>query len=163
MSFVPVDRSTWRALAGRIARRLGSSDDAEDLLHSAYLQMAEATARRSVAAPIPYLVRSAVNLGIDHRRRDRLMDRSESAEEFCLDMADPAPLQDEVLAARTRLSRLRDGLDRLTPRTREVFLMHRLDGLKYRVIGERLGISQSAVEKHIARAVLFLTEWMEAR
>jgi RNA polymerase sigma-70 factor (ECF subfamily) len=163
MSFVPVDRSTWRALAGRIARRLGSSDDAEDLLHSAYVQMAEAGARRSVAAPIPYLVRSAVNLGIDHRRRDKLMDRSESAEEYCLDMADPAPLQDEVLTARTRLSRLRDGLDRLTPRTREVFLMHRLDGLKYRVIGERLGISQSAVEKHIARAVLFLTEWMEAR
>src|ERR1700733_857809 len=116
MASIPTDRSTWRALAGRIARRLGNSDDAEDLLHSAYLQMTEAKTRRTISAPIPYLVRSAVNLGIDHRRRDRLMDRRQPAERFCLDMVDPAPLQDEVLAARNRLSRLRDGLDRLTPR-----------------------------------------------
>ena len=162
MSTIPTDPSSWRSLARRIAKRLGGADDAEDLLHAAYLNMAEARVQRSVAAPGPYLLRSAVNLGIDHRRRDRLMDRSQPVEHFCLDMVDPAPLQDEVLAARNRLSRLRDGLDRLTPRTREVFLMHRLDGLKYRVIGERLGISQSAVEKHIAKAVLFLTEWMEA-
>jgi RNA polymerase sigma-70 factor (ECF subfamily) len=39
--------------------------------------------------------------------------------------------------------------------------MHRLDGLKYRVIAERMGLSQSAVEKHIAKAALFLTEWVE--
>ncbi len=37
--------------------------------------------------------------------------------------------------------------------------MHRLDDMKYREIAERLGISQSAVEKHIAKAALFLTEW----
>jgi len=37
--------------------------------------------------------------------------------------------------------------------------MHRLDNLKYHEIASRLGISQSAVEKHIAKAVLFLTEW----
>jgi len=163
MSSIPTDRSTWRALARRIARRLGGGDDAEDLLQSAYLRLAEAETRQVIEAPIPYLVRSAVNLGIDHRRRDRLIDNRQPVELLCLDMADPAPLQDEVLAARNRLSSLRDGLERLSPRTREVFLMHRLDGLKYRVIAERLGISQSAVEKHIARAMLFLTEWMEAR
>jgi RNA polymerase sigma-70 factor (ECF subfamily) len=39
--------------------------------------------------------------------------------------------------------------------------MHRLENLKYREIAQRLGISQSAVEKHIARAALFLTEWTE--
>ena len=72
-----------------------------------------------------------------------------------------SPLQDEVLAARARLERVSQGLNRLTPRTREIFLMHRLENLKYREIAQRLGISQSAVEKHIARAALFLTEWTE--
>ena len=65
------------------------------------------------------------------------------------------------MAARVRLERVREGISRLTPRTREVFLMHRLDDMKYREIAERLGISQSAVEKHIAKAALFLTEWTE--
>lgn len=71
------------------------------------------------------------------------------------------PLQDEVLIARHRLERLRQGVEQLKPRTREVLLMHRLEGLKYRDIAAALGISQSAVEKHIAQAMASLNEWME--
>ena len=39
--------------------------------------------------------------------------------------------------------------------------MHRIDGLKYREIAERLGITVSAVEKHVAKAALFLACWVE--
>ena len=39
--------------------------------------------------------------------------------------------------------------------------MHRLDGLKYLEIAQRLSISVSAVEKHIARAMQFLAEWTQ--
>jgi RNA polymerase sigma-70 factor (ECF subfamily) len=99
-----------------------------------------------------------VNIGVDNFRHERFI--ADVAPE---DMAIPenSPLQDEVLAARVRLDRVREGLSMLTPRTREIFLMHRLDDMKYREIAERLGISQSAVEKHIAKASLFLTEWTE--
>jgi RNA polymerase sigma-70 factor (ECF subfamily) len=75
-------------------------------------------------------------------------------------ICDPSPLQDEVLISRHRLERLLAGMEQLTPRTREVFLMHRLDGLRYREIAEELGISQSAVEKHMSRAIEILTDWM---
>lgn len=160
------DVGRFRLLIRRIARRLHGGHDAEDLLHDAYLRLAEFRARRDGAAepianPDAYMVRTAVNLGIDARRRDRKIDGSAAVEMRCRDMEDHAPLQDEVLAARRRLARVQEGLKRLTPRTREVFLMHRLDGLKYREVAERLGISQSAVEKHIAKAALFLTEWTE--
>lgn len=153
------DPRCWTLLIRRIARRLRSSDDAEDLLHAAYLRLTEYKARESVEDRPSYMVRTAVNLGIDAMRRDRHIDSGGSVETRCQAMADPAPLQDEVLAARIRLERVQEGLRRLTPRTREVFLMHRLDALKYREIAERLGISQSAVEKHVAKAALFLTEW----
>jgi DNA-directed RNA polymerase specialized sigma24 family protein len=36
--------------------------------------------------------------------------------------------------------------------------MHRVDNLKYREISEIMGISVSAVEKHIAKATLFLAD-----
>jgi RNA polymerase sigma-70 factor (ECF subfamily) len=39
--------------------------------------------------------------------------------------------------------------------------MHRVEGLKYREIAAHFEISQSAVEKHVAKAMLFLTEWTQ--
>jgi RNA polymerase sigma-70 factor (ECF subfamily) len=41
----------------------------------------------------------------------------------------------------------------LPPRTREVFLMHRVEELGYKAIAARLGISVRTVEWHVAEAV----------
>ena len=78
-----------------------------------------------------------------------------------LEISDGQPLHTEVLAAQERLERIMAALESLGPRTREIFLMHRLDGLKYREIAARLDITVSAVEKHIAKASLFLVNWVE--
>lgn len=148
----------WARLRDQIAR-MTRRDDAEDLLHDAWLGLAE---RRTVAHnPAALLARAAANRGLDAYRRERCLGAPVSIELACETVADRAPLQDEVLIARHRLERLRGGVERLSPRTRQIFLMHRLDGRKYREIAEELGISQSAVEKHIARAMLHLTDWME--
>jgi RNA polymerase sigma-70 factor (ECF subfamily) len=39
--------------------------------------------------------------------------------------------------------------------------MYRLEELKCREIAGRIGISESAVEKHISRAMFFLNKWSE--
>ena len=52
-------------------------------------------------------------------------------------------------------------LDELAPRTREIFLMHRVEGYSCAHIAQHFGISLSAVEKHIARAVLSLMDVVE--
>ena len=157
MTDIPVGRELWSDLLRQIVRRTRNRHDAEDLLHSAYLRLERYRTQNTVNDPAAFLVRTAFNISIDNYRHARIQqDRAEIPE-----IEDSAPLQDEVIAARARLARVRAGLDELTPRTREVFLMHRLDNLKYHEIADRLGISQSAVEKHIAKAVLFLTEWTE--
>jgi len=157
MTDIPVGRELWSDLLRQIVRRTRNRHDAEDLLHSAYLRLERYRTQNTVNDPAAFLVRTAFNISIDNYRHARIQqDRAEIPE-----IEDGAPLQDEVIAARARLARVRAGLDELTPRTREVFLMHRLDNLKYHEIAGRLGISQSAVEKHIAKAVLFLTEWTE--
>lgn len=65
------------------------------------------------------------------------------------------------MSAETERLRLRRALAKLEPRTREVFLLHRLDGLTYGEIAERLGISAEAVERHIADALYDLAKRME--
>jgi len=154
----PVNREFWDRLVREVRLRTRGRADPEELLHSAYLRLMRYRAQHAVENVAAFLVRTAVNIGVDNYRHERFI--ADISPEDC-GARENSPLQDEVLAARVRLDRVREGLSRLTPRTREVFLMHRLDGMKYREIAERLGISQSAVEKHIARAALFLTEWTE--
>lgn len=145
----------------RVARATRRPDRAEDLLHSAFLRLEEYRSRHTIENPAAFLVRVAVNMAADERRHERV--RAEIPESIydLVDLWDDRPLHDEVFAARERLERVQAGLAELNPRTREIFLMHRIDGLKYREIAARLGITVSAVEKHVARAALFLAEWTE--
>ncbi len=49
--------------------------------------------------------------------------------------------------------RFGEALDRLSERSREIFLLSRRDELSYKEIAERLGISVKAVEKHMGKAL----------
>lgn len=162
MADLPTDKGFWQTLLRRVTRATRGHQDAEDLLHSAYLRLEAYRAQNKVDNPAAFLVRTAVNIGVDRHRHERhLAEKPVGTHAGALDFGDPARLPDEVLAARERLTRVRQGLSQLPQRTRDVFLMHRLDGMKYREIADRLGISQSAVEKHIAKAALFLADWTE--
>ncbi len=92
----------------------------------------------------------------EHRRATRL-----AGEGALLTIVEDGPLADEVIAARERLERVKRGLEKMPARRREIFVMNRFEGLTYRVIAQRVGLSQSMVEKEMAKAILFLTEWME--
>jgi RNA polymerase sigma-70 factor (ECF subfamily) len=50
------------------------------------------------------------------------------------------------------------GLDRLPAQTRQVFVMHKFEGLTHTEVAHRLGISRSAVEKHVSTALRRLLE-----
>lgn len=54
--------------------------------------------------------------------------------------------------------RIAAALGRLPARRREIFLLHRLDGLDYAEIARRLGIGAEEVERHIAAALLHIAD-----
>ncbi|HEX3429508.1 MAG TPA: RNA polymerase sigma factor [Rhizomicrobium sp.] len=154
------DRKFWADVLARIRRRTRSDQDAEDLLHSAWLRLFAYRMGHDVQEPTGFILRTAANLAVDqHRQRKRLV--NQPVEEFHASLEDGSPLQDEVLAARERLRRVQAGLERLPARTRQIFVMHKVERMKLREIAQALGITQSAVEKHLAKAVLFLTEWTQ--
>jgi len=62
----------------------------------------------------------------------------------------PDPVPQELI---DRLNAIARRMPRLT---REIFLAHRLDDLSYEEIARRTGLSVQEVERHIARAILFL-------
>ena len=92
--------------------------NAEDLMHSAYLRLEQYSATHAVANPGAFLVRAAVNIGIDDYRHDRRMYGEARAP--LPDREDEAAPADEIVAAKELLSRVVSGINRLPDRTREV-------------------------------------------
>jgi len=106
-----------------------------------------------------FLMRTALNLSTDAHRA-----RASHGEEVALDevvIVDLAPDLDAVVLAKQRIERLTACLARLPDRTRSILLACRVDGRTYAEVAHELGISTTAVEKHIARAVLQIACWME--
>lgn len=105
------------------------------------------------------------NRCISYLKRERLLnlrdlsflDEIEKSEKlYALDFYYDAP--DSPLIKKEVENQVKKVLDRLPDRCREVFVMSRFNGMKNREIAEKLGISQTAVEKHIRRALAAFTE-----
>ncbi|MFL6547740.1 MAG: RNA polymerase sigma factor [Povalibacter sp.] len=161
MKELPNTPKGWQAILRAVRRAVRGEDNAEDLLHSAFIRLSEYQDRDAVENPSAFLVRTASNLAVDERRKQRVRREGPLDISEMLEISDAQPLPAEVLVARERLENVMAALESLGPRTREIFLLHRLDGLKYREIAARLDITVSAVEKHIAKASLFLVNWVE--
>ena len=142
--------------------RTGSAAEAEDLVQELYLKVAAVGDGEEIVNPGAYLYRLASNLMLDRLRQRR---RSETRDRDYLDshnvvvggqgIADLAPA-DEAVAARQRLERLLAAVETLPPRTRDAFRLHKFEGLTHAETAARLGISRSAVEKHISSALAHL-------
>lgn len=155
------DWAERQALLRQLIRVTRDRDHAEDCLQSAFVRLEEYRRHAKVENEAGFLVHAATNIAIDEARRSRTRAEVAGGVDRLQNFPDGQPLQHEVLLARERLSRARTALARLPERTRAVFVMHRFDRLKYRDIAARLGISVSAVEKHIAKASLSLANWID--
>jgi len=143
-----------------IARRV-PPDEAEDVLQDLVVKLAS-HASGPVAEPRAYLYRMAENLLLDRIRSDRRRRGREQAwvtarSGTALD-ADDRPSPEQVLIARERLATVSEALATLPERTLFVFRRYRIDGMPQRQIAADLGLSLSAVEKHLQKAYQIVVE-----
>jgi len=143
----------FRRLEKLLRRRGRTREEAEDIIQEAFVRVKVYCDEGGVVnQPEAFLVRTVLNLARDVREHEhRELYVAEAVE--TLTIADCSTKPDEVLAAEDRLRELERTLDAISPRTREVFFMHRLDGLTYAQIADHFDVSVSAIEKHIARAM----------
>jgi RNA polymerase sigma factor (sigma-70 family) len=161
MANISLDQAFWKRVLKEITRQARGDVDPEELLSIAFLKLERYSAEHTVINPKAFLVQTAKNALIDNYRHEQISARYVADSLQSGRDRDESPLQDEVFASRARLDRVKHGLDQLAPRTREILLMYRLEELKCREIARRIGISESAVEKHIAKAMFFLNKWSE--
>jgi RNA polymerase sigma factor (sigma-70 family) len=136
----------------RLRARLGSADEANELLHDAFARLLGAKARTPVRDPGAFLNRIVRNLLVDRSRR-----RSARPVHVPIDCERDlavGPDQDRAIELEQMRRRYKELVGSLPPRMREVFVLHRVDGLAYKEIAARLDISIRTVEWHIAEAIV---------
>ena len=156
---IPVYLEQRDALARFLRARLGSDTDIQDLLQDLYLKIVSLDPDYQVAEPRAFLYRLASNLLLDRARsghrsqvRDTAWRQVAHHNEGTEDLADH-PSAETVVIDRQRLRNLLQILDTLPDRTKAIFRMHKLDGLSYAEVAASIGISRSAVEKHMMEAL----------
>lgn len=142
-------------LQSYLARRLRDPELAADLTQEAFLRYAEHSPAMAgeIRDSRSYLYRVAHNLAVDHIRKSS-RDRIElPGDPVIAALPDDYPGQDIRTADRQILRYLRMVLDEMPERTRRIFALNRIEGLSYQQVARRMGISESAVQKHLARAL----------
>lgn len=160
MNSMPSLDEIRRHLKSRLLRRGASADEADDLIQEAFLRLEQYAAQHEVREPEGFLMRTVVNLAIDASRSRRRSPTDALTPEAMAAIPDGQPDPAEVFDAGRRLKKLSAGIGSLSPRTRRILLAQRLEGRSYAEIAREEGITVSAVEKHIAKAILKLTQWM---
>ncbi len=146
------------ALQRFLARKLGDNNSslAEDLTQEVWLRAATAEGVEQVRNPKSYLFRIASNLAIDHIRHARHGVELRGADDLSELVADARPSPEAEALHRSELRRLMAAVDRLPPRTREVFLLAKLQDMSYLEIAEQLGIARNTVMVHMTSALALL-------
>lgn len=144
-------------LAKRLLYLLKSDELAQDTLQDIFLKIwemhADIDARASFAALLSRMVRNKVTDTYRRAYRDMaLRERLATEPEATADAADTR------LITREELANIQQALDKLPPRQREVFTLHRIEGKSYREISELLSITPAAINQHIYRATQTLNE-----
>lgn len=91
--------------------------------------------------PGAYLYRAARNLGINHKRREALIQTIPLDDEEAINIADPAPSPERMVYSRQCLVQTHQALSELPERSRQAFEMHRLGERTIAEVAEELGIS----------------------
>lgn len=159
------DLASWMERYGpalrRHFRKRGVGQDVEDLVQEVFLKLQANAARTSIDNVERYLFRIANNVLVSRYRHAAVHQRAfQDAPVETLEWIDDIS-PERVMMGRQAMGQFVAGLRTLSPRSREAFLFHRFEEMTYPAIARQMGISVSAVEKLIIRALEHLGEAVE--
>lgn len=144
-------------LTAYFQRRVRSRNEAEDLTQEVFLRLVRRMDVEAIDNPEAFVFRSAVNLLRDRSRRGKT--HQSHLVELTHHHADIEELSPErVFDSRQSLTLVLSVLEELDQRSRDAFILHRLEGMKHTEIASLMGVSVSSVEKYIIKALSLLAK-----
>jgi RNA polymerase sigma factor (sigma-70 family) len=159
-----LDARFRRPLMKFFMRRVHDVLEAEDLTQEVFTRALSSGELSRVQRPDSFLFTVATNLLRD-RHRSAVRRSASATEAACIaefrdGVEDCGP--ERVLEGYESLQEVLRVLDELPERTRDIFILFRLENMKQKDIAALYGITQKAVEKHVLKVVTHLVRRFEA-
>jgi RNA polymerase sigma-70 factor (family 1) len=139
---------------------LKSEEDAKNILQDAFLNLWKNRLQVEKNASVRYYIftityNSSISVIRKKARESEFIDHLKSIQEIN---------QQNInleLEYRELTEKLNDIVEHLPQRQKEVYLLHKEEGLKYQEIADKLNISVNTVENHMARALKTIREQLD--
>jgi RNA polymerase sigma factor (sigma-70 family) len=149
-------------LVGFIVRVWPRRDERDDIRAETYARVYEAALTQRPRSPKAFLFTTARNLMADRVRRERIVSITAAGEtdywNVLVDEISPEPR----VSANQELVRLARAFDRLPETCREVLWLRRVHDLSQREVAEKLGLTEKAIEKRVAKAGRLLAQYLRS-
>ncbi len=134
------------------------NDEALDIVQEAFIKIWENCNKFKLSNAKSYLFSIANNLFLNVKKHEKVIRNYENTStNLYIDTETP----EDTLREKEFKYKLENALNELTDGQREVFLLNRVEGKKYREIAELLNISVKAVEKRMSSALVVLRTKIE--
>ncbi|MBL8268829.1 RNA polymerase sigma factor [Steroidobacter sp.] len=147
-----LSRRLRRPLEQFFVRRLGVGPEIDDLVQEVFERLLRQKRLDAVDRLDGYVFTVAANLLRDRVRKHSAQGGRDVALDCIPDLSDNIT-PERVLIGKDSLNRFLAAIAELPERTRNVLMLRRFEGLEFKAIALQLGISVSAVEKHMLRAM----------
>ena len=144
------------ALERYFMRRIRPETEVDDAVQEVFVRLAKRGAVEDAENAAAYIFTTAKNVLIDRARRAKVRHENAHVEFDAETHGDEDFSPEHVLEQEERLALAAQIIEQMPERMRTVFVMRRLEGMRYAEIADTLGVSVSAVEKHMQRAMKFI-------
>ena len=151
---------TLRSSLARSVTGMVPPKDVEDIVQETYVRVCQVEQKQTIKAPRSYLFRIARNLALDYIKRadttlvDSVDFDDEGQQDKTLSHADQ--MADDVyeeVASNEEFALFCEAVRHLPIQCRRVFVLRKVYGYSQQEIAKEMNVTQSTVEKHIAKGM----------
>lgn len=151
-----------RKLLARAVGRIVKRHDIEDILQDAFIRSFEAEGRYRIRNPRAFLLRTATNLALNHASRAGYRTSTDMEDSGLAEVySTSGESVENQVDADERFQEFCRAVGGLPEQCRRAFILKKVYGLSQKEIARELGISESTVEKHIARGLLLCRDALD--
>lgn len=134
-------------------RRTLDPDDLEDVIQEAYCQISARDDVSHIRSGRAYLFTVARNVVLTRLRRARVVSLETVTEIETLSVVGEELSPERIVAGRRELARVRQLIEGLPERCREIFELRKIEGLSQREVAEKMGVPEYTVENDVGRGL----------